>query len=147
MKIKNKTNFWLTESILKPWHNPLINPIFSWKKNLNKFKTKRGLKRKILWVEVNDEGNGKKTKKNCLDRNLYSTWCCWADHFHCFSPLIVSFPPPPPSVLRGLLFKFGVSSAIYCTYERLSRAVARSENPGGGGHIIPGGDNVPPWLR
>ena len=31
-------------------------------KNLNKFKTKRGLKRKILWVEVNDEGNDKKQK-------------------------------------------------------------------------------------
>ena len=91
-----KQNFWLTESILKPWHNPLINPIFSWKKNLNKFITKRGLKRKILWVEVNDEGNGKKTK-NCLDQNLYSTCRCWADHFHCFSPLIVS----SPSVLRG----------------------------------------------
>ena len=25
------------------------------------------------------------------------------------------------------------------------RAVARSENPGG--HVILGGDNVPPWLR
>ena len=25
------------------------------------------------------------------------------------------------------------------------RAVARSENPGG--LVVPGGDNVPPWLR
>ena len=36
---------------------------FLMKKTVNKFKTKRGLKRKILRVEVNDEGNGKKTKK------------------------------------------------------------------------------------
>ena len=116
MEIKNRSGnkFLAYRKHFKAMAQSTNKSDFLMKKSLNKFKTKRGLKRKILWVEVNDEGNGKKTKKNCLDRNLYSTWC-WADHFHCFSPLIVS----SPSVLRGLLFKFGVSSAIYCTYERL----------------------------
>ena len=30
---------------------------------------------------------------------------------------------------------------------QMFRAVARSENPGGGGHVVLGGDNVPPLVE
>ena len=65
MEIKNRSGnkFLAYRKHFKAMAQSTNKSDFLMKKSLNKFKTKRGLKRKILWVEVNDEGNGKKTKK------------------------------------------------------------------------------------
>ena len=113
MKVFNYSELHFAEVTFYKIHT-LINPIFSWNKKLNKFITKRGLKRKILWVEVNDEGNGKKTKKLSRPEFIFNVVLSWS--FSLFFTIDSVFPP----LFSGdLLFKFGVSSAIYCTYERL----------------------------
>ena len=63
IKKRSETKFLAYKKHFKAMAQSTNKSDFLMKKNLNKFITKRGLKRKILWVEVNDEGNGKKNKK------------------------------------------------------------------------------------